>query len=302
MCMVTPSIVSNRRPSRMRPLSTNDPTADHVDRALAERYQRALRNAANGPRPSPEYADCTLLMVRGLFGSWIPNHFRAPLRHFKRLGWQVEVGHTAAAGTLASNAAALGAQIDQLVAAGRRPIFLAHSKGGLEVLLALAASSTRVAATAGLLGVQVPRGGSPYLEHLFAGSDGEGRRHPLRFSERMEAVLLTALGARRACAELNTHNLQAVAERIESTLRTVPSLMVATSAQQMSNVFELRSKHLQQAHPGQAHDGVFLRTDQVWSGTHMLMLDGIDHAQPSVGGLRFAHQHFWAALLATLLD
>lgn len=241
-------------------------------------------------------------MVRGLFGSWIPNHFRAPLRHFKRLGWPVAIGRTAAVGTLAHNAAALGTQIDQLIASGRRPIFLAHSKGGLEVLLALACAPERAAATAGVIGVQVPRGGAPYLEHLFSGTNREGDCHALRRSERLEATLLTALGARAACTELNTRNLRTVAERLDTLIGTVQSLMVATSAQRMSNVLELRSRHIEQAHPGQAHDGVFLTSDQVWSGARMLTLDGIDHAQPSVGGLGFAHQYFWAALLANLLD
>jgi hypothetical protein len=33
----------------------------------------------------------------------------------------------------------------------------------------------------------------------------------------------------------------------------------------------------------------------------MLLLSGIDHAQPSVGGHSFAHDRFWCALLALLL-
>jgi len=286
----------------MHPSSTADSSVHLADMALVERYRQALRSAASSPLPTSATADCTVLMVRGLFGSWIPNHFRAPLRHFKRLGWPVAIGRTAAAGTLAHNAAALGAQIDQLIASGRRPIFLAHSKGGLEVMLALAGTPARAAATAGLIGVQVPRGGAPYLEHLFPGTHGEGSRRPLRLSERLEATLLTALGARAACTELNTRSLQAIAERLDTIIGTVPSLMVATSAQRMSNVLELRSSHLEQAHPGQKHDGVFLAIDQVWNSARMLSLDGIDHTQPSVGGLGFAHQHFWAALLATLLD
>ncbi len=286
----------------MRLPSTPDSPVHRADEALVERYRQALRIAASSPQPTSATADCTLLMVRGLFGSWIPNHFRAPLRHFKRLGWPVAIGRTAAAGTLAHNAAALGAQIDQLIASGRRPIFLAHSKGGLEVLLALASTPARAAATAGVIGVQVPRGGAPYLEHLFPGTHGEGSRQPKRLSERLEATLLTALGAGAACTELNTRNLRAVAERLDTIVGTVPSLMVATSAQRMSNVLELRSGHLERAHPGLAHDGVFLVIDQVWSGARMLSLEGIDHAQPSVGGLGFAHQYFWAALLATLLD
>ncbi len=282
--------------------STAEPSARPGDPALAERYRHALRSAAVDPRPTAASADCTLLMVRGLFGGWIPNHFRAPLRHFGLLGWQVGIGHTAAAGTLAQNATSLGVQIDQLIAAGRRPIFLAHSKGGLEVLLALAHSAARARATAGLIGVQVPRGGAPYLEHLFGSAEHRSRDLPLRMAERVEATLLGALGARAACAELNTPSVRAVAERLDAVVRTIPSLMVATSAQRMSSVLELRSRHLEHAHPGQAHDGVFLTTDQIWTDARMLMLDGIDHAQPSVGGLGFAHQHFWAALLATLLD
>jgi hypothetical protein len=241
-------------------------------------------------------------MVRGLFGSWVPGHLAAPLRHFAALGWQVEIGRTSAAGTLEHNVAALGAQIDQLLASGRRPIFLAHSKGALEVLLALAAATAREQGTAGLICVQAPRGGAPYLEHLFPGAKAARDRRSPRPVETLEAMLLTLLGARAACSELNTATLRSLAERLDPVVRALPALMVASSATAMSNVLELRSKHLERRHPGQPHDGVFLTRDQTWPGARMLTLDGIDHAPPSVGGLGFAHQHFWAALPALVLD
>lgn len=286
----------------MHPTSTADSSAFHFEAALAQRYEHHLQLAASQPTPSTDTADCTLLMVRGLFGNWIPNHFRAPLRHFRHLGWQVEIGRTAAAGTLAHNAAALGSQIDELIANGRRPIFLAHSKGALEVMLALEEQPMRAAATAGFIGVQVPRGGAPYLEHLFPGADNSANREPRQLSEYTEATLLIALGARAACAELNTRDLRALAARLDALVSKLPALMVATSAKQMSSVLELRSSHLGQVHPGRAHDGVFLTADQVWSSARMLHMEGIDHSQPSAGGLGFAHDLFWAALLATLLD
>ena len=288
---------------RVRSLST-DPYCSAFDPALNAQYREHLLKADKGPVPGAAARDCVVLMVRGLFGGWIPGHFRAPHRHLSSLGWTVQIAKTSPGGTLLENSAALGPQIDRIIGDGRRPIFLAHSKGGIEVMMALAQNSARTARTAGFVGVQVPRSGAPYLEHLFpnANTRAEALTVRIKLNERLESWLLRVLGAGQACAELNAANIKPLVAELNTVLASIPALTVATSAQRISNVLELRSQHLARAFPGLPHDGVFLTQDQIWPQIRTLMLDGIDHAQPSVGGLGFLHQHFWAALLATLMS
>jgi hypothetical protein len=300
--MVAFSIICKRCRVRMNSVAT-DLDRSPSDCALSTQYRKHLLRAERFPVPGAAMRDCVVVMVRGLFGGWIPGHFRAPRQHLSRLGWSVQIAKTDPGGTIVDNAAKLGQQIDRIISEGRRPIFLAHSKGGIELMLALAQVGTRAARTAGFVGVQVPRSGAPYLEHLFPSvhARAQSSTAPMSSSERLESWLLRALGAGQACAELNAANVQTLVTKLDSVFVGVPALLVATSAQRMSNVLELRSQHLARVFPGQPHDGVFLTQDQIWPQARKLILDGIDHAQPSVGGLGFAHQHFWAALMATMM-
>lgn len=143
-----------------------------------------------GVRPA-DFPGCVLVMVRGLFGSWIPGHFRAPLALLRAHGWHATVARTDPAGTIEHNRRLLLPQVSALVDAGRRPLFLAHSKGGLETLLALAGEPRLAAAAMGLAGVQVPRAGAPYLESLFHGLHHGSRRGGERLLEPLEAAVLT---------------------------------------------------------------------------------------------------------------
>ncbi len=273
------------------------------DAPLLEQHYAHRWQAAEQPSLRAVPGDMrTLVMVRGLFGSWIPNHFKRPLQHFARNGWSVVVGHTKAADTMAVNALRLGRQMDALIAAGRRPVFLTHSKGGLETLLALAAHENRAAATAGFIGVQVPRAGAPYLESLFSSVHAASRRGADRWREPLEAALLTLCGAKAACAELRTDLVRETSAVLNSQTWPFARLMVATHAQRATRSLEMRHARLEQIYPGALHDGVFRTADQLWPGAHQLTLADIDHAQPSVGGLGFAHDRFWAALLAVLLQ
>lgn len=251
-------------------------------------------------RPS-QVPGCTVVMVRGLFGAWIPGHFRAPLALLRAQGWQATIARTDPAGTLERNRLLLLRQAGELVQAGRRPLFLAHSKGGLEVLLALAQDPRLAEATLGFAGVQVPRAGAPYLESVFHGLHHDSRRAGERLLEPLEGRLLALAGARAACSELDDATLAPIAGRLDRAAFPFPRLMVATHASRPSRSLELRFGRLARIRPSEPHDGVFCTRDQCWPGTPMLALAGVDHSQPSIGGLGFAHARFWAALLQVLL-
>ncbi len=251
--------------------------------------------------PARALPACTVVMVRGLFGSWIPGHFKAPLALIRSLGWQATIARTDPAGTIEHNRQLLVAQVRALVDAGRRPLFLAHSKGGLEIQLALAGEPQLAQATLGCVGVQVPRAGAPCLESMFHRRHRDSLRAGDRLREPVEAGLLTLLGARAACRELDGPVIAPLAASLDHAGLPCRRLMVATRAQRPSLSLELRFERLDRVEPGQPHDGVFFTRDQSWPGSAMLELEGIDHSQPSIGGLGFAHDRFWLALLQAVL-
>jgi hypothetical protein len=171
----------------------------------------------------------------------------------------------------------------------------------LEVLLALAGAPALAGATAGLVTVQMPRAGSPYLESVFSAAHRASRRATDALRESIEGSLLTLAGARSACRELDDVTLGAIARTLDGVARPFPWLGVATEATRPTRSLELKHARLARIAPGVPHDGVFYTADQLWPGARMLLLSGIDHAQPSVGGEGFAHDRFWCALLALLL-
>jgi hypothetical protein len=238
-----------------------------------------------------------VLLVRGLFGAWIPRHFLRPLQCIAAAGWPVRIAATRPAGTMACNARRLEEQLGALVAAGRRPIVLAHSKGGLEALLALQARPDLARATAGFVGVQMPRAGAPYLESAFRGMHRASRTRADAWRERRDAWVLSLLGGRAACAELDTATVAALAARFDAARWPFPWLTVASEAQHARGTLEMKHARLARIRPGAAHDGVFYTGDQVWSQGRSLVLAGLDHAQPSVGGGGFDHGAFWLELL-----
>lgn len=269
---------------------------DEKQRTLVAAYERFLHAPVLPPSPP----DRVVVLVRGLFGAWIPQHFRAPLARLRALGREASIARTAASGTIDANRRALVAQTRALVDSGRRPVFLAHSKGGLEVLLALADEPRLLAATAGFVGVQMPRAGSPCLESMFAGAHRATRRRRDALRECAESLLLTAAGARAACRELDGLTVAALAAEIDRRRWPFPWLAVATHAAHPTRSLELRHERLGRIAPGEPHDGVFRTVDQIWPGARTLLLPDIDHAQPSVGGRGFVHDRFWCALLGML--
>lgn len=246
-----------------------------------------------------------VLFVRGLFGAWIPQHLAAPLSLLRAHGLDAHVARTSPKGTLAANAARLGAILDGWVARGERVWLLTHSKGGVEVLLALAADPNRWQALSGWASVQMPKHGAPLLDSLFDPAEASARRGAERWREPVECLLIRAVGAGAACRELTRARLPRVvqdASAIALAARTgVPWLAIATQANTFTSTLEMRHRHFERRFAGEPHDGVFLTRDQRWPEADAeLLLSGIDHSQPSVGGLGFDHARFWLALLAML--
>jgi hypothetical protein len=135
---------------------------------------------------------------------------------------------------------------------------------------------------------------------VFCGRHRDSRIRADAWREGLDAAVLSLAGARAACAELNADTLAPHRARIAAQAWPFATWCVATQARQPSRSLELKHARLNRIRPGQPHDGVAYTADQWGPASHTLLLEGIDHAQPSVGGLGFAHDRFWAALLMLL--
>jgi hypothetical protein len=249
----------------------------------------------------PPAGDFTLVLVRGLFGSWIPRHFAAPLARLHAAGRRAIIANTAATGTIATNAALLARDLAQRVPAGR-VAFLCHSKGGLDVLAALAADAALAARTAGVVLCQTPRAGCAVLESVLLGRFVESAPPLRRLNEIATSGAMALAGARAACLELTSPAIDAPIAALTPVAARLRVISVASWSSRPTAWLDSQHARLAAIRPGCAHDGLFYLEDLLWPDARQVLLPEIDHAQPSVGGAGFDHARFWSALAGLLGD
>jgi hypothetical protein len=250
------------------------------------------------PTSSP---DLTLVLVRGLFGSWIPRHFAAPLVRLQASRQRAVIADTSPIGTIARNAALLRADLDRRAREGRLA-FLCHSKGGLDVLAMLDAAPELAERTAGVVLCQTPRAGCAVLESVLLGMHGGSARTARRVGEQVTSAALALAGARAACLELTARAIGASVAALTRVAARHRVIGVASWSSRPTVWLDSQHARLASIRPGCAHDGLFYLEDLVWPGARIVLLPEIDHAQPSVGGRGFDHARFWSALAALVRE
>jgi hypothetical protein len=237
----------------------------------------------------------TCVLVRGIFGSWIPRHFAVPLERLRRSGLRALIAQSRATGTIAVNAASLRADLDARLPEGRL-LFLCHSKGGLDLLAMLATAPELRARTAGITLCQTPRAGCAVLESVLLGAHRESAGIAQRARERVAKAAIAISGARPACLELTSPRLQEQVMPLTRLAAELPVLSVATWSSEPTAWLDSQHARLAQIRPGCAHDGLFYLEDLIWPCGRQVLLPRIDHAQMCVGGGDFDHGRFWVAL------
>jgi hypothetical protein len=239
--------------------------------------------------------DVTCVLVRGIFGSWMPRHFAAPLEHLRRAGYRALIAQTWATGTIGTNAALLRADVERRVPTGRL-LFLCHSKGGLDLLTMLAAAPLVRARTAGIALCQTPRAGCVVLESLLLDSHAASAGDAQRAKERAAALAIRLTGGRDACLELTSPRLQHTASELTQVAAALPLVSVASWSSEPTAWLDSQHARLAAIRPQCAHDGLFYLEDLIWPCGRQVLLPRLDHAQMCVGGGGFDHGRFWVAL------
>lgn len=247
-------------------------------------------------------AGLTAVFVRGLFGRWIPRHFTAPYQLLQRHGVDCIIARSHASGTIETNAALIERDLLRRIRPDRRLIFLCHSKGGLDTLALLRNSPRLLDRTQAVVLCQTPRAGCAILEGVLNAEHRDCSTRIDRLEERTANVVIGALGARPACAQLTGRVIRDRLNEFDLTMTKVRTICVASWSREPTALLDSQHERLGRIRPGCAHDGLFYTEDLLWPGSHQVLLPCIDHSQPSVGGNGFQHDEFWMALTCMALD
>ncbi|MDZ4081677.1 MAG: hypothetical protein U1E10_01965 [Bdellovibrionales bacterium] len=235
------------------------------------------------------------ILVRGLLGAYMPGHFKKVKADIQLSGAKAVIAPTDPAGTIFQNANRIARDLPKQIDTGRRLVFLAHSKGGLETLGALLASRALYNQTNAVVLFQTPRRGAPYLKSLF---QKEFPKDPVQsIRESIHKAALTAILAKSACQELATNDVLPFVKEIEDQPFTFPVFSYSTFSTRNSGWIELQANRISQIEPGKRNDGVFLTEDQVWQKFSHRELAEIDHAEPTVGSRRIDESLLWRNVL-----
>lgn len=229
------------------------------------------------------------MLVRGLFGSLLPRHFRDARDALAAGGARVVIAPTDPVATIGHNAAALGDWLDTLVDDGDELVVLAHSRGGLEVLSAITHHARIRDRLRGLVLCQTARAGSPALSEIMEA--GRRRDAGWRFAIR-------SIGGEAACREIGAPPMAGLARGFDALVATLPVVAVATWSDTPSRSLDAQHRRMSRLAPGVPHDGLFRTADLVWPTARQVLLGRIDHSQPGMGGGGFDAGRFWRVLAA----
>lgn len=257
-------------------------------RDVTDRFTRAYRKAEAGHLSLPREAhDYVYLLVPGVMGNQLPGYMSRLDSRLEGLGLEVHRARVDTLGDVRKNADALGRQILELSAGGKRVVLITHSKGGVDALAADALHpEIRQHIRARVL-MQPPYGGSylaPLLDNPFA-----------------RTALRAVGGDGRMISDMRPDQRRRfAAEHPHST--DIPTLTLAASSGTTRSALGPLAGLARLAGQGRT-DVMIARQAQIVPGSHVVLLDDMDHAGPV---LRLPGRHYQPgavgeALIATAL-
>lgn len=243
----------------------------------------------------------TFVLVRGIFGTWMPGHFLEVLKGLKARRFQVFIANLDTVGGVEKNAEALKIEIHRRVPPDQSIVFLCHSKGGLDALAALASDPQLQKRTQGIVLVQTPRFSSKVLESILLKKHQESLNSRFqRGGEALTRFALKSLGWTEGPLDLTQEPMEKTIEKIDRVHFKFPVLSLVSWSISPSSWTDSFHKRLSQIQPQTANDGQFYLEDLIWPNFHRLGLGNLDHAQPVMGGLGFDAAHLWLKLIEHL--
>lgn len=246
-------------------------------------------------------SDCSekpkIIIVKGFFADFMPGYMAKPIRYLTSLGFEVELAKTKSGGSCDENAK----RLLEILPRNQDFLLLCHSKGGLDILRALQMGLNQTHLK-GIIFSQTPLKASIVVDEIlgFIPPRFPNWRHQLKNK--------LMLFATRVCGQINAARAISTESSIfrenlfRNTIIEAPFLSISTWSIKASSWVDSYHKRLSISRAGHAHDGQFFLDQQDWTGrSENLVLGGIDHAQPGMGGLGFDPGKYWLAAIKMIL-
>ena len=233
-----------------------------------------------------------IVLIKGLMGDHMLNHFKSVKVYFEEQGYEVSVAPTSGIAGVQDNASAIASHLALI---NKDTYLLCHSKGGLDALTALDNHQQIWPLIRGVVLVQTPYGISPVLNSILTG--GYPRSTITTLKDWLFKVSITLISAKDGCYDLINPNINAYLKYYRFPF---PVVQFATWSIQPTSWVDSFHKRLNEIDAGVAHDGQFYVHKMLWPCFPNILVGGIDHAQPVVGGYGFRPGYFWEQCLNTL--
>ncbi|OBR48038.1 hypothetical protein [Paraburkholderia tropica] len=235
----------------------------------------------------------TIVLIAGLYSEYLRGCHRDARHTLTSAGYRVLSAPVRSAHGVFAQGRHIAAWLGESLAPRETFVALAHSKGGIDMIAALASAPALMARCEGIALVQPPVGPSPVIDRLF-----NAAAHSPHATLRERAVRM--LLASRWMAQGTRDIGRARDSRIDALLRAIPASLHLVHAVswsiEASTRFDSHHAQLDATRPGCAHDGQFYVEHQVLPGQPQICLPRLDHGQPVLGGLNFDAGRFWLAL------
>lgn len=243
----------------------------------------------------------TIVFLRGFLGRFMPGNFIRPVKAVKSLGFDARLAPTHTGDLIANNAARLIRHLDRYPPRASL-VFCAHSRGGLEALLALVQDTPWRDRCRGVLLSQTARGPSLIMDSLLLKMHRDSNYSPYRRgSEMLQRWSLKLTRASRGGHELTSRVWPGLIQQAEYGFHPFPIIQTASWSIRPTAWLDSFHGRLKEIAPGQAHDGQFLLQDLCWPEMAHVLLPELDHAQPVMDGGGFDAARYWLAYLGMVL-
>ncbi len=244
-----------------------------------------------------------IVLIAGPYSEFMPRCFHGVPRALKSSGHEVlRVPVRSSRGVMAQ-----GSHISKVLTThlrqGQRFVVLAHSKGGLDALAALAQSNELQKACDGIALVQPPAGASTLVDELLDRTPGIGRTGlpaPHYRLDRLRRTLVNTRWLAGATRDISSRRDRKITQLLDELPGNLNAVHVVSWSASGHSFLDTHHTRLDRLRPRHAHDGQFYIERLCLPNVPQICLPHLDHGQPVLGGGGFDQVRFWMTLLDVL--
>jgi triacylglycerol lipase len=239
----------------------------------------------------PDAGQYKYLVIGGLFGKHLPGYMDGNVNALKEQGLDARKVNVDSDASVKTNAETIRKAIEDATRDGSQVVLLGHSKGGVDAAAALAMHPELKDKVRAMVAIQSPFGGSPIAQDI----------ETTPIIKPLVNGLVSELfrGDPKSVKDL-TYDAREKFLAKYPLPTDVPAVSIASSRLSPTSILA-SSEGYMKARYGFPSDGLVNPADAVIPGSHVVRLDDMDHAEPTLNGLPgFSHYYPKGVTLASV--